>query len=756
MIKNILKISGLGVYENYSWPPGTEDFEKKNIIYGWNYSGKTTLSRVFSCLEERSLIADLQGCSFALQTDAGEINVGNISSSPLRVRVFNSDFVRENISFSGQGFKPILLLGKGSEDAQRKVEKIEVRNKDVAQAIQRIAGRINDLERSFEEAKREAARNIRQTLRIDPYTATHLVRDAASLQGKGSALRSEEELARLIEQALETDASKPIRLEEIQMKPPLLPHIRAEVEVVLRSQPSLSNTLDALKNNPALEQWIEDGVHLHQSHDHCEFCGNALDQERMHQFSMHFSKDLEMHRDEIRKAIEKVKGTYHQGDLPRIAEIYAPYREELQEALNSYSVAIGGYNQAVKDYGLILQEKLKNPYQAFEAPVIPMPLILSFQNEINSLNRIIQKHNQHVLEFESSRTKAAEGARLHFVQQFLDDQNFLGHERRAKRCASRKQRLERSVEVTRPILSELKASISQAEEGRSRINEKLRSMLGSEAVQIKSQKNTSGSDEFLLIRKGGKPARNLSDGERTAVAFAYFVVGLEDLTEDQFKDTIVFIDDPISSLDANHLFQVTASIRETFFHRVPQPNKTTSWATRCKQIFISTHNFQFFDLIRELEPTAKKEARLYFIKKISATKSVLGNMPKSLSRYSSEYHYLFEAILGFHNSQDKASFENLMMLPNAVRRFTELYTYSRIPTPRDGSVDQRAEKLFGSESAKRILKMLHKFSHGNNIESFTASNELIFDLEHTVNDLLGHIQTNDPHHWNALLEAVQP
>ena len=47
MLKSIEKIKGLGVYQSYSKPAGTHDFGIKNLIYGWNYSGKTTLSRLF-------------------------------------------------------------------------------------------------------------------------------------------------------------------------------------------------------------------------------------------------------------------------------------------------------------------------------------------------------------------------------------------------------------------------------------------------------------------------------------------------------------------------------------------------------------------------------------------------------------------------------------------------------------------------------------------------------------------------------------
>lgn len=51
-----IDIERFGLFSNYYWKQhiGTENnqiFNKMNIIYGRNYSGKTTLSRIFRCIE---------------------------------------------------------------------------------------------------------------------------------------------------------------------------------------------------------------------------------------------------------------------------------------------------------------------------------------------------------------------------------------------------------------------------------------------------------------------------------------------------------------------------------------------------------------------------------------------------------------------------------------------------------------------------------------------------------------------------------
>ncbi len=41
------------------------------------------------------------------------------------------------------------------------------------------------------------------------------------------------------------------------------------------------------------------------------------------------------------------------------------------------------------------------------------------------------------------------------------------------------------------------------------------------------------------------------------------------------------------------------------------------------------------------------------------------------------------------------------------------------------------------------------------MDRLTGNSELIFDLEHAIEDLLTQIQKSDPIHWGALIEAVR-
>ena len=89
-----------------------------------------------------------------------------------------------------------------------------------------------------------------------------------------------------------------------------------------------------------------------------------------------------------------------------------------------------------------------------------------------------------------------------------------------------------------------------------------------------------------------------------------------------------------------------------------------------------------------------------------------------------------------------------------ARRFVELYTYAKYPDSINGTVDQRAERLFGVEKSKRILKVLHYFSHANNIERIASNTDLICDIEAAVDELTSLIEVQDPLHYEALKTAL--
>ena len=64
MITKITKLNNFGIFHDYKWNKEIPEFKKFNLIYGCNRSGKTTVSRIFSACEKKSI--QFLKCNFGL------------------------------------------------------------------------------------------------------------------------------------------------------------------------------------------------------------------------------------------------------------------------------------------------------------------------------------------------------------------------------------------------------------------------------------------------------------------------------------------------------------------------------------------------------------------------------------------------------------------------------------------------------------------------------------------------------------------
>ena len=79
MIEHI-DIPNFGSFHDFVWSTSVRDnggnvakFKKLNILYGRNYSGKTTLSRIFRSLQTGVLPDKYETPSFSITTDSGTL-----------------------------------------------------------------------------------------------------------------------------------------------------------------------------------------------------------------------------------------------------------------------------------------------------------------------------------------------------------------------------------------------------------------------------------------------------------------------------------------------------------------------------------------------------------------------------------------------------------------------------------------------------------------------------------------------------------
>lgn len=753
MIKRINYIKNFGVFKNYRKKGDIQDFANLNIIYGWNYSGKTTISRLFQHFEKKENNVDFEKAEFELEDYSGnKFNEKKLGIDNRVFRTFNSDFIKDNLKWDGSNFDAIqvLLLGEDAIEAENKIKKKKEKQNRYSEKEKEVNDVITRLENAVSDGLTNKASQIKTTLQlVSTYTKTQLkpTFDLIKPDYK-SYLIPITEVVKLLPTATASDTDKLPILSEFNPTLSLTTNIE-KVKELVNDIPGLSKTIDYFIQNPEVANWVEKGLPIHHEKSSCEFCGNTLEQDRISALMAHFSEDLKNHKIELTKLIDVLTNskltspTYTQRDFYK--GLWTDFNTA-NDALKKESIK--DYNKQIENLIKIVKTKLDKPFEKITELKDVNNRSFQLETDIESYNKVIISNTEQTNKFDSAKKEAIELLKKHYTAEFIDEIELIKIEGKISRF---KLRVENFIKLYITLTSDidiLEAEISQAQKGREQINAYISQFLGRDEIRVEVVKE-DGKDRFTLKRENSE-AKNLSEGEKTAIAFSFFLTKLKEIKD--FDETIVYIDDPISSLDSNHIFQVNAILKSFFFS---DKNSDDSWKLNCKQLFVSTHNFDFFTLLKEL-PASKKFLQKFFyqVRRINKNESVLEKLPKSLQNYSSEYHYLFEELYKFNKSDNKGDYATLMGIPNAVRRFVELYTYSRLPGGSSSTVDQRADNLWGTEKSKRILKVLHNFSHANNIDRMIRNSDLICDIENAVADLMVELE-NDEKHFGELKKSIR-
>lgn len=241
----------------------------------------------------------------------------------------------------------------------------------------------------------------------------------------------------------------------------------------------------------------------------------------------------------------------------------------------------------------------------------------------------------------------------------------------------------------------------------------------------------------------------MSEGEKTAIAFVYFLTKLKE-NDNKIENSLIVVDDPISSFDNNKLFSAYSCIKYEF--------------DNCKQLFILTHDFNFFKLIRDWMQTKKskkedEKGKYYSIYKVEPNieKGIrIGNIKnagKSLNQ-TSEYDYVFDTV--YKMKDDELSETDIFNCGNACRKLLEAFLSFKFPKQR-GDILSLLEKAFPYEeeiqNKNKVYKFINAYSHLNVIESSEISDidTLLAASKGVVKIILDKIKELDEEHFKAMV-----
>ena len=704
MIRSVQHIKSFGVFADFQWPAGLPEFKQFNLIYGWNYSGKTTLSRAFRCFEQRQLHMDFAGAQVQLKAEDGTVHCLSDPHTALVFRVFNSDFVRENLSFNQGSATPILALGAEDIAKQGTLKAKKAEQETLAQNKELNERNREEKKSAIEKALTNYARDlIKNPLGVPNYDKTRFEPNVMDCRASPDAhLLNDEALAQCSSVFRSTEKKSALSLKVVRLSS--VAQLAEKTASVLARVVTANKPIPRLQDNPAVEKWVKDGRPLHEGKDTCQFCGQPLPPDLMTHITGHFPADYENLMVELNALARTIQAAQKEEiTLDHKADFYAELSERFTAEKRRLDEPLKVRNSALETLTKALAGKQTKAFTRLECPAVDDPA-LQIESAVEAINKTIAEHNNRTAEFDKKREEAFAKLEKHYAASFVRDRKYNEQSQQIAGLATTIAEQGGKLSKLDAEIRALEQALSEASRGAERINKLLGAYFGADHVRIE----VSPDHGFQIVR-GGVVAKNLSEGEETAIAFSYFITRVQD-GRHPLADTIVVIDDPVSSLDANHLFNTYALIKTQL--------------AGCRQLFIATHSFEFYNLIREWvsedekDPTKKpqtawKKWGVFYVRRTDDGKAVLEEIPKELLNFNSEYHYLFSTLYHFGKA-GSGKFDCLLSLPNIVRRFME--AFGGIMIPRRTGLRGKMTKLFPDEiERERVQKFINYYSHNTTI-----------------------------------------
>lgn len=747
MITKINKIKDFGVFKNFNGS-ALPEFKTFNLIYGWNYSGKTTLSRVFRCLEKGKLHDDYSTATFEMENATAKYD--NTFALKANIRVFNSDFVKENLKWDADNIEPIFLLGAENIELQAELKQKET---DLTIAETELAEdkRLRtEKQNRINGAVTNKARDIGTLLSIRPFDSRHFLPIIEKVKTAVSTYTlSQSDFDKYKAQAISNEQKPPIA--EIIFSITDLAVLNTEVETILQRQATSDNKIQKLLDSKPISDWVETGKSLHEGKTDCEFCGNTLPTDLLAKLNEHFSKDYDLLKADIEAKLIKLTASkvILTTPLPTETAFYTDLIPDFRTKKTLLETEITNFNSSIASLIKDLESKKDKPFDRLDVTAFTENKT-ELETTLKNFNSVILTNEQRTAGFSTEKNAAIEKLKEHFAAEFETTETYSAIQTQLTTEQTAIDAKVLAIEGQKQSIILIKTQLDETVKGAGVVNDYLKVFFGKDDIQI-----TPTTDKKFQLLRGTEVAKNLSEGEKTAIAFAYFTAKIEE-QNNLIADTIIYIDDPISSLDSNHLFNIYSFIKNTFyeFKLDPATNKK-SHQPKCKQLFISTHNFDFHNLVFDWFKGLKKDTKDYWIierhKNSHKDESVIKQNGNLLTSFNSEYAYLFSLLHNFQ-SNPTDTYEFLYHLPNVARRFVE--TFLNFKYLERNKIDESIDKLITNPiECERARKFMHYYSHNLTTDKFMKFADLA-ECQAVVDIIINSVDTLDPVHLTSLKTAV--
>lgn len=787
MFTKIKKIDNYAVFNNFDWNTTVRDkgnnvaeFKDINIIYGRNYSGKTTLSRMFRSLEKGKPNEKYPNATFEFEhTGTDRMCHLDVANCSYDIRVYNRDYISENLKLlidEDGTIQPFAILGESNVAIENEIAekekklgsetdetglKFELKNKADAYA-----------EKKSEKESAESALDgklrtkANQSIKTNPiyndvnYTITKIKADIAKIVRNKIELLDEEEVESKKELLKEEskDNASPISKYNASFS-----SLYQKAEQLLSKEIKPTKSIQELLNDHLLQEWVRDGIEHHKNkRTRCAFCGAVLPEGLWDKLYAHFSKESEILREDLKSlvtAINTEKESAKKITTVSEEQIYSSYQAKLKSQNKTLRKEIKKYLGILDSLIADVEDSRKNIFQT--KTIVQLADNSSAINDcIDEINKLIGEHNEKSTSLIDDQRKTRENLRLNEVGTFIRDIDYAGELEKISNLADDEtvrlkdaQKTAAKIKELEKEIAELKTKMKDESQGAEKVNEYLNHYFGHNGLCLAAIEDEDESGVTFKILRGDEEAHNLSEGECSLVAFCYFIARLDDI-DTKNKELIIWIDDPVSSLDYNHIFFIFSLIESILAK--PYKKDDGSNGYHYKQLFISTHNLDFLKYLKRLSRARKKEESQYFlIDKISEKESKIRAMPDYLKNYITEFNYLFHQIYKCTQVENaNEEHECFYNFGNNLRKFLEAYLFYKYPVQQD--IKDKLSLFFkGDQAAIDLTNRLdNELSHLEEIFDRSMRPIEIPEIPKLANYVLSKVKEKDRAQYDALLKSI--
>ena len=562
-----------------------------NFFYGNNGTGKTTLAN------ELIKPANL------------EIKAG-LDLSNYNIFSYNSDFIKNNFSLKDK-VKAIYTLGQINVANQQRISDIKKEIKDNKKSIE-------GEEKAAETAKQNKEVTITSSQNLfwsnsktqreffSQYMQGFLKNKAAFLTRVIETYDNKEtipliddydKLCKTIETAFNAD--------ETDYPPFIFPEVKIpnKDDLLATSLTSSDSTEFArfvkILNNTS---WLKEGHDkYHNSDGKCPYCQQPLPDNFEEDYKSCFDEDYQKSIDDLT--------LFHKDYQYQFDALISGLRDNLKGAmptlkLDDYRVAIDNLEKTYKYNLKLIEDKLNKPDTKIT--------LNDTSNQLNILkgmvfvnNQIIKEHKE-ILKNKRSVKLQCEKDTFRFLAHHLENEILSFKDSIKSIDDSIKEHSDKILELKNSNISlnneaaSLGANAVSAEPVVKAINKTIENS-GFQGFHLEWDENDKGSYQVVYNSKDstGKyiPATKLSEGETNFIAFLYFyfmAVNTDESGSD--KNSIVVIDDPVSSMDSQTLFIVSSLVKNLIDRCINSSTideNSPITDNNVEQIFILTHNVYF-------------------------------------------------------------------------------------------------------------------------------------------------------------------